>query len=53
LAIEKCSYAFHPIELCAFPKSLAVFVGELLAVRLVSDMRNKRGVAIADHGWAN
>jgi hypothetical protein len=32
-----------------FPKSLAVLVGELLAVRSVSDMRHKHGVVIADH----
>jgi hypothetical protein len=53
LAIEICSYAFHPIEPCAFPKSLAVLFGKLLAVRLVSDMRDKHGVPVADHSWAN
>jgi hypothetical protein len=53
LAIEICSYAFHPIEPCAFPKSLAVLFGKLLAVRLVSDMRDKHGAAVADHSWAN
>ena len=40
-------------ELCAFPKSLAVLFGKLLAVRLVSDMRDKHGAAVADHSWAN
>jgi hypothetical protein len=53
LAIEICSYAFHPIEPCAFAKSLAVLFGKLLTVRLVSDMRDKHGAAVTDYSWAN
>jgi hypothetical protein len=30
-----------------------VLFGKLLAVRLVSDMRDKHGAAVADYSWAN
>ena len=53
LAIKECSYAFHPIEPCVFPKSLAVLFGQPLAFRFVLGMRDKHGFAIADDSWAN